>query len=154
MLREKSTLPAPVGYSGTPLVQKLGIRPNDRVTALNAPANYTALLRGLPADVVITDEVPAKAKFIHLFVMTRADLQARLQRLREPLDDTGMLWVSWPKKSAKVPTDVTEDVIRAVALPLGYVDVKVCAVDETWSGLKLMIRRENRRPKQTGARRS
>jgi hypothetical protein len=83
-------------------------------------------------------------EFIHCFVIQRSDLEKQLPRLRRKVRDDGTLWVSWPKKSAGVPTDVTEDVIRAVALPLGLVDTKVCAIDETWSGLKLMIRRENR----------
>ncbi|MBA3831952.1 MAG: DUF3052 family protein [Chthoniobacterales bacterium] len=82
-----------------------------------------------------------------LFVRQRSDLEKRLRELRTKLDDAGILWISWPKKASKVPTDITEDTIREVALPLGFVDVKVCAVDETWSCLKLMIRRENRKPK-------
>ena len=132
------------GYSGTPLVRKLGIRPNEKIAALNAPDHYAELLGDLPAGATIADRVPAKAAFVHLFVTERAELAKTLSSLRSKIDDAGMVWVSWPKKSAKVPTDVTEDTIREVALPLGYVDVKVCAVDEKWSGLKLMIRRENR----------
>ncbi len=132
------------GYSGTTLLQKLGIRPNEQSIALNAPERYPALLGKLPPGASITDRVTAGARFVHLFVTERAELEERLCALRTTLDDAGVLWVSWPKKAAKVPTDITEDVIRAVALPLGFVDVKVCAVDETWSGLKLMIRRENR----------
>ncbi len=85
---------------------------------------------------------------MHLFVKQRADLAKQLIALRTKLDDAGMLWISWPKKAAKVETDITEDTIREVALPLGFVDVKVCAVDETWSGLKLMVRRENRKAKK------
>ena len=83
--------------------------------------------------------------FVHLFVKKRSELEKRLSVLREKIADTGTVWVSWPKRSASVPTDVTEDVVRAIALPLGFVDVKVCAIDETWSGLKLMIRRTNRK---------
>jgi hypothetical protein len=133
------------GYSGTPLVRKLGIRPNERVIALNPPRNYAALLEGLPEGAVIEGRVSRDANFIHLFTTRRAELEKRLPSLRVKIADTGTLWVSWPKKSSGVATDVTEDTIRAVALPLGFVDVKVCAVDETWSGLKLMIRRENRK---------
>jgi hypothetical protein len=133
-----------VGYSGTPLVRKLGIRPNEKIVAISAPAHYGSLLEGLPDGVRIGSRVGSGVEFVHLFVTARADLEKRLTLLREKLDDAGVLWVSWPKKSAKVPTDITEDTIRAVALPLGFVDVKVCAVDETWSGLKLMIRRSNR----------
>lgn len=132
------------GYSGRPLVGKLGIRPNEKIVALNPPANYAQLLAGLPEGVTITNRVTARTKFVHLFVIRRADLERRLTAFRTKLDDAGILWVSWPKKAAKVATDITEDIIREVALPLGFVDVKVCAVDETWSGLKLMIRLANR----------
>jgi hypothetical protein len=132
------------GYSGTPLVRKLGISPNERVIALGAPEHYAQLLEGLPEGVAISSRVVADARFVHWFVTRRADLEKRLGSLREKLDEAGVLWLSWPKKSSGVPTDVTEDTIREVALPLGFVDVKVCAVDETWSGLKLMIRREHR----------
>lgn len=133
------------GYSGTPLVRKLGIPPGGRVAAIQAPADYRDLLGELPPDAVITPRVAAGAEFVHLFVARRADLEKRLATLRTKLADDGVLWVSWPKKAAKVDTDITEDTIRAIALPLGFVDVKVCAVDETWSGLKLMIRRDLRR---------
>lgn len=132
------------GYSGTPLIRKLGIRPQEQVLAINAPKNYKKLLGDLPEGASVVDRI-TNANFIHLFVRRRANLAKELPRLRNKLTDTGTLWVSWPKKSAGVPTDVTEDVIREVALPLGVVDTKVCAVDETWSGLKLMIRRTNRR---------
>ncbi len=133
------------GYSGTPLARKLGIRPNEKLIALNAPQNYRQLLEGLPNGVTISRRVSVKPIFVHLFVRQRSQLETRLRELRAKLDDAGVLWVSWPKKSSKVATDITEDTIRAVALPLGFVDVKVCAVDEIWSGLKLMIRRENRK---------
>jgi len=133
------------GYSGTPLVRKLGIRPGERVAALQAPAGYEDLLGELPADAAITARANAGAEFVHLFTTRRDDLEKRLATLRTKLADTGVLWVSWPKKASKVPTEITEDTIRAVALPLGFVDVKVCAVDDTWSGLKLMIRRELRK---------
>jgi hypothetical protein len=132
------------GYSGTPLIRKLGIRPQEQVLAINAPKNYEKLLGDLPEGASVVDRITS-ANFIHLFVRRRANLAKELPRLRNKLTDTGTLWVSWPKKSSGVPTDVTEDVIREVALPLGVVDTKVCAVDETWSGLKLMIRRTNRR---------
>lgn len=146
MSGEKSkALPTMAGYSGTPLVRKLGIRPNERVVAINPPPGYAKLLERLPEGMVITSRATSGASFIHLFTTRRVDLERRLPALRSWIADTGTLWVSWPKKSSGVATDVTEDTIRAVALPLGYVDVKVCAVDETWSGLKLMIRRENRK---------
>jgi hypothetical protein len=127
------------GYSGKPLAQKLGIKAN--VTVINAPPGYRKLLGQLPAGVKFS----ASNEFIHLFAKRRADLEKQLSILRRKIADTGTVWVSWPKKSSGVATDITEDVIRAVALPLGFVDVKVCAVDETWSGLKLMIRKENRK---------
>ncbi len=132
------------GYSGTPLIRKLGIRPQERVIAINAPKNYEKLLGDLPEGASVVDRITSNANFIHLFVRRRANLEKELARLRNKLANTGALWVSWPKKSSGVPTDVTEDVIREVALPLGVVDTKVCAVDEIWSGLKLMVRRENR----------
>lgn len=132
------------GYSGTPLAQKLGIKAGHKVSALNAPNTYRKLLAPLPEGVSIGSEATSKVAFVHLFVTERALLEKELKRLRRLLADDGVLWVSWPKKSSGVATDVTEDVIREVCLPLGFVDVKVCAVDETWSGLKLMVRRENR----------
>jgi hypothetical protein len=133
------------GYSGTPLAQKLGIKAAQKVATIGAPADYRKLLAPLPDAVSFGTGVEAGATFIHLFVSERKGLEKELKRLRNLIADTGILWVSWPKKASGVKTDVTEDVIREVALPLGYVDVKVCAVDDTWSGLKLMIRRENRR---------
>ena len=125
-------------------MRKLGIQPNERIVALNAPEQYAQLLEGLADEITITSRVVAGMRFVHLFVTRRAELEKRLTMLRSKLDDAGVLWVSWPKKASGVATDVTENTIREVALPLGYVDVKVCAVDDTWSGLKLMIRREHR----------
>jgi hypothetical protein len=133
------------GYSGTPLAQKLGIKPATTVIAIGQPANYRKLLGKVASEIKISDRATDNSSFIHFFTTRRSELEKQLPQLRKKIADTGTIWVSWPKKSARVPTDVTEDVIRAVALPLGFVDVKVCAVDETWSGLKLMIRRENRR---------
>lgn len=133
------------GYSGTLLAQKLGIKPKHKVATIGAPAGYRKLLAPLPKGVSFTTEVAADAPFVHLFVTKRPTMEKELKRLRRLLADVGVLWVSWPKKSSGVATDITEDVIREVCLPLGFVDVKVCAVDDTWSGLKLMIRRENRR---------
>ena len=132
------------GYSGTSLAQKLGIKPGQKIATIGAPAGYRKLLAPLPKGVSFTTEVAAEAPFVHLFATKHQTLERELKRLRRLLADTGVLWVSWPKKSSGVTTDITEDVIRDVCLPLDFVDVKVCAVDETWSGLKLMIRRENR----------
>ncbi len=133
------------GYSGKSLAQKLGIKAGQNAVALGAPGDYATLLSPVPEGVSFTQEIKPGTTFIHLFVSERNVMEKQLKRLRKLMADAGMLWVSWPKKSSGVATDVTEDVIREVALPLGFVDVKVCAVDETWSGLKLMIRRENRR---------
>ena len=133
------------GYSGTPIAQKLGIKSGATVIALNPPSNYRKLLVDLPAGVKFGNRVRAGCNFVHLFTSKRRELEKQLSILRKKIADTGTLWISWPKKSSGVATDITEDVIRAVALPLGFVDVKVCAVDEIWSGLKLMIRKENRK---------
>jgi len=133
------------GYSKTPLAQKLGIKAGTKVAALSPPADYRKLLAPIPAGVSFVEKATRGAHFVHLFVTARRTMEMELKRLRDLIDDAGMVWVSWPKKSSGVKTDITEDVIREVCLPMGFVDVKVCAVDETWSGLKLMIRRENRR---------
>ena len=137
------------GYSGTPLAQKLGIKPGMTITVIHEPADYRKWLGKTPPEVNFSSRVIKGCGFIHFFTTRRSDLEKQLQRLRQKIVDTGTLWVSWPKKSAGLPTNVTEDVIRRLALPLGFVDVKVCAVDETWSGLKLMIRRENRKSRTT-----
>lgn len=136
---------SPAGYSGTPLAKKLGIRENTRVLVLNEPKGYRRLLAPLPAGVEFTAEADPPLGFVHLFATSAAVLAARLTELRDQLAPDGTLWVSWPKKASGVKTDVTEDAIRAAALPLGLVDVKVCAIDATWSGLKLVIRVANRK---------
>jgi hypothetical protein len=133
------------GYSGTPLPQKLGIKPGLMVVTINAPTNYRRLLGPVAEGVTFSDRLKPDTSFVHVFIKKRSELAKKLPGLREKIADTGTVWVSWPKKSAGLPTDVTEDVVRVVALPLGFVDVKVCAIDETWSGLKLMVRRENRK---------
>jgi len=116
------------------------------VALINGPANYRKLLGSAARGLNFSDSAEKGAAFVHLFVIKRNELERTVRQLRKKVADTATVWVSWPKKSAGVATDVTEDVIRSVALPLGFVDVKVCAVDETWSGLKLMIRRELRKP--------
>ena len=128
------------GYRGTPLAKKLGISEGTQVVTIGQPDNYASLVAPLPPTATIATRMPATPAFVHLFVTRRADLAKHLPRLRTKLEPSGMVWVSWPKKASGVKTDVTEDVIRAEALPLGFVDVKVCAVDDTWSGLKLVIR--------------
>jgi len=130
------------GYSGTPLAKKLGIRPDDALVLINAPRDYAALVKPLPAGVKISAKPPkGGAPFVHLFVTSTAELQKQLPVARKAMAQDGTLWVSWHKKSAKIPTDVTEDVIRALALKTDLVDVKVCAVSEVWSGLKLVVRK-------------
>ena len=132
------------GYSGTPLARKLGIKPGFRVRVRNAPADYEALLAPLPDDVRISTRIRSDVDVWHLFTTSRRDLVRQLPSCLEHIRQNGMIWVSWPKKASGVATDVREDTVRAAALPLGLVDVKVCAVDDVWSGLKLVIRKENR----------
>lgn len=129
------------GYSGTPLSKKLGIAPGYRVKTGRAPANYQELLAPLPADVHLSSRFRSDVDLWHLFVKSRAELRAGLERAVREIKRDGTIWVSWPKKASGVLTDMTEGAIRDAALPLGLVDVKVCAVDETWSGLKLVIRK-------------
>jgi hypothetical protein len=129
-----------VAYSGTPLPMKLGIKQGMRVAALNAPGDYRKLVAPWPEQAGLAARADAQTDLVHLFVVERAMLAQESQRLRELLKPDAVLWISWPKKAAKVPTDITEDVIREVVLPMGWVDVKVCAVDPTWSGLKLVVR--------------
>ena len=131
----------PAGYSGTPLAAKLGINPGSRVALHAAPQDYRALLAPLPDGVVFESTANAHTDLVHLFVTERDELARHLADLRKTLGPTAVVWVSWPKKAAKRPTTITEDVIREVALPLGWVDVKVCAVDAVWSGLKLVVRK-------------
>lgn len=132
------------GYSGTPLARKLGVTNETTIIAIGAPKNYDALLAPLPAGARVAVRSGETPRFVHLFTTARAELVARLRRLRDTLAADGVIWVSWPKKASRMETDITEDTIRSVALPLGLVDVKVCAVDDTWSGLKLVIRKELR----------
>ena len=132
------------GYSSTPLAKKLGIKEGSQVVLAGAPAHYRSLLEPLPPQVQFSRRVTDVTDVVHLFSSRRAELQAMLARYRHELKPTGVVWVSWPKKAAKTPTDITEDTIRAIALPLGFVDTKVCAVDDLWSGLKLVIRKELR----------
>lgn len=132
------------GYSGTPLARKLGIVAGSRVVALNAPDAYRDWLAPLPEGVRFEPRVSAAVDVVHVFADRRAELKKQLDDLRERIAPDVAVWVSWPKKASKVATDITEDTIRALALPIGFVDVKVCAVSEVWSGLKLVIRKELR----------
>ena len=132
------------GYSGTPLARKLSLKDGMRVWWDGMPESVAAQIaaEGLQLELLAQPEAPVDAA--HIFVSERAQLEAKLHQLLPLLDRAGFIWVSWPKKASNLPTDISEDVIRDVALPTGLVDVKVCAVDQFWSGLKLMIRRENR----------
>jgi hypothetical protein len=143
-LRGEFIMVAMAGCSGSRLAQKLGIKPGITVTVLGAPGNYGQLVGSAAKTVTFSKAQGSNLLFIHLFVTDRSELEKALRLLRPRLADAGTLWVSWPKKASRVATDVTEDVVRAVALPLQLVDVKVCAVDEIWSGLKLVIRRKHR----------
>ena len=135
------------GYSGTPLAKKLGIAEGSRLFLSGAPDHYLDLFGGrLPDRAEVVSKLDARTDIAHVFETDRARLAKMLRAARPKLKPDGMIWVSWPKKASKVPTDITEDTIREVALPMGLVDVKVCAVDEVWSGLKLVIRKELRKP--------
>lgn len=132
------------GYSGTPLAKKLGIKESFRVKTKRVPEDYLALIQPLPKSVTVSSRLRAPVDLYHLFVKSRDQLQKDLPKAINEIQQNGAIWVSWPKKSSGVRTDVTEDVIREIALQTVLVDVKVCAVDETWSGLKLVIRKEHR----------
>jgi hypothetical protein len=134
----------PAGYSGTPLAKKLGLSEGRTLFPVGAPRHYKELLGPLPTGARFVARAAPETDIVHVFTTERRELAARLRSLYSTIKPDAAVWVSWPKKSARVPTDITEDVIRAVALPLGFVDVKVCAVDEVWSGLKLVIRKANR----------
>jgi hypothetical protein len=127
------------GYSGTPLVKKLGIKPGFKMGLINAPGNYFDLFTDLPPDITITNDVIIKKDIIHFFTKSEKEFIAMLPGLKNQIKPNGIIWVSWPKKASKVVTDITEDIIRNYALKNGLVDIKVCAVDEIWSGLKLVI---------------
>lgn len=133
------------GYSATPLWKKLGYTDGARAWVSGAPGYYAKILT-LPSDVKVTWlKLPEpELKFAHVFTSESAALKKHLTSLRRGIAPDGVVWVSWPKKASGVPTDITEDTIRTLALPLGFVDIKVCAVDDTWSGLKLMIRKSER----------
>lgn len=127
------------GYSQTPLAKKLGIKPGFTIRLINAPEHYFSLFTDLTANIKQADTKAGKKNFIHFFSKDAAELLKVLPALKKELVPDGMIWVSWPKKASKVTTDVTEELIRNTALSNGLVDIKVCAVDETWSGLKLVI---------------
>jgi hypothetical protein len=132
------------GYSGTPLVRKFGFKPGMRAHYVDPPAALPALLGELPDGVRVLARAAHELDLVLLFVTERRELERRLAALQARLAPAGMIWVAWPKRASKVPTDITEDVVRDIALSRGLVDVKVCAIDDTWSGLKLVIRKELR----------
>jgi hypothetical protein len=143
------------GYSGTPLPSKLGIRPGFAIHLEGAPPGYLDLLEPLTEAVTFESRMSSTTDLVHLFPARKSELARLLRNCRSKLRPNAIVWVSWPKKSAHVRTDITEDTIRELALPLGFVDVKVCAVNEVWSGLKLVVRKELRRvhpPSRPGAR--
>ena len=135
----------PAGYSNTSLVKKLGIKPGFKVRFIDPPEHYFDLLEGLPANIEVLEEAVTGVDFIHYFTKQSAELESDLPALKREIVSNGTIWVSWPKKASRVATDVTEDVIRNLALSIGLVDVKVCAVDAVWSGLKLVIRVKDRK---------
>ena len=135
---------SPAGYSGTPLVRKLGIKEGMTVGLLGAPPHFIDLLDGLPDGVVFRTRAQGHMELLVSFHTSRAHFEKRLPAALAAMDRNGGLWVAWPKKASKVPTDMAEDVVREVVLPLGLVDVKVCAIDETWSGLRVVWRKERR----------
>lgn len=132
------------GYSGTPLWNKLGFKPGLRVKTRRAPADYPQLVAPIPAGMTLSASLRAPVDMVHLFCTRRSELSRDLPDALAQIPCDGVIWASWPKRSSGVRTDLSEDVVRELALPLGLVDVKVCAVDATWSALKLVIRRHLR----------
>jgi len=132
------------GYSGTPLPRKLGIKPGQRVLALNAPDGFEATLGELPDGVAVRATARGKADVIVSFHDRRSELARRMPKLRELMEPAAGLWIAWPKRASKLPTDLTEDVVRELALANTLVDNKVCAIDDAWSGLRLVIRLRDR----------
>jgi len=127
------------GYSNTTLAKKLGIKTGFDISLINAPEYYFQLFTDLPAELTFPDNQVTQKDFIHFFTKQKEEYIAQLPLLKQQLKPKGMLWVSWPKKSSKIITDITEEIIRNYAIGIGLVDIKVCAIDETWSGLKLVI---------------
>ena len=139
-------MPEQAGYSGTPLPRKLGIGEGDQVAVIGAPQHVADLLANVPDVASLHTDLADEARYdvIVAFVVDRAELEAELPRLRARMAPACGLWIAWPKRASKVPTDMDDEVVRDVALPTGLVDNKVCAIDDTWSGLRLVIRRELR----------
>jgi hypothetical protein len=133
------------GYSGTPLAKKLGLKEGHAVGLIGAPDGFAGMLEPLPPAITFRTTARGRLDVAVVFVTERRELERRLEGLSRAIFPDGAIWVAWPKKASKVPTDITEDVIREIVLPTGLVDNKVCAVDATWSGLRVVHRRENRR---------
>jgi len=142
---------APAGYSGTPLPKKLGIKEGHSVALLRAPAGFDGTLGELPDGVSVRTRAQGTNDVIVSFHTERRDFEATLPKALKAMDVDGGLWVAWPKKASKVPTDITEDTVREVCLPLGLVDNKVCAIDEVWSGLRVVWRKELRPAKRAAS---
>jgi hypothetical protein len=132
---------AQAGYSGTPLPQKLGIKPGMTLHVVDAPMDYAKLIAPVGAKVAFATRLSKDVELLHAFVTRTGRLEEVLDRARAGLGSEAIVWISWPKKAAGLASEVTEDTVRDMALPLGFVDVKVCAVDDTWSGLKLVVRK-------------
>ena len=133
-----------VGYSVSPLATKLGIKIGTKIRPVNAPEGYLTLVEPLPPGTKVVGRLSGDTDIVHIFSSRRAELAKALKAYREKLKPTAVVWVSWPKKAAKLQTDITEDTVREIALPLGFVDIKVCTVTDIWSGLKLVVRKELR----------
>lgn len=136
--------PVTAGYSGTPLLKKLGLKAGMRVCFVDAPPHYGDLLGPLPAGIVLLETLDDEMDFIHFFALTQGDLETRFADLKKHLAPTGMVWVSWPKKTSSIETDLSSNIVRSTGLAGGLVDVKVCAVDANWSALKFVYRLKDR----------
>jgi hypothetical protein len=129
---------ATAGYSGTPLAKKLGIKEGSTISLFHQPGYYFGLFTDFPENVEVVNNL-LNVDLVHYFTKDKEQLETDISTLKNQIKSNGIIWISWPKKSSKVKTDITEDLVRSIALKNGLVDVKVCAVDETWSGLKLVI---------------
>ena len=132
------------GYSSTPLAKKLGIKSGFVIRLVNEPVHYHTLFADWPDGVIQSAKTKDKKDFIHYFTTNADELNRDMKLLKDEIKPTGIVWISWPKKSSKVVTDITEGEVREIGLKSGLVDVKVCAVDETWSGLKFVVRMKDR----------
>jgi len=133
----------PAGYSKRTLTEKLGIKEHTKIIFLNAPSGYTRILE-LPKDIILTKNLSGPLDFIQFFAQEKKELETSIGDLKQELSRKGTLWISWPKRSSKIETDLSESSVREIGLKSGLVDIKVCAVDETWSGLKFVYRKKDR----------